>query len=126
MNQYRDNERPKIRDLNVQRQYGHSGDIPPVPPQNIHQVAQRMNSVNDNPYVKEMEKSEGNAGYSSVQIDVYKNEITGEKVAYVYIPGTDFDNMSKKVSLDLLEIILAWLEIPLISQLIICHPITEW
>jgi len=96
MNQYRDNERPKIRDLNVQRQYGHSGDIPPVPPQNIHQVAQRMNSVNDNPYVKEMEKSEGNAGYSSVQIDVYKNEITGEKVAYVYIPGTDFDNMSKK------------------------------
>ena len=96
MNQYRDNERPKIRDLNVQRQYGHSGDIPPVPPQNIHQVAQRMNSVNDNPYVKEIEKSEGNAGYSSVQIDVYKNEITGEKVAYVYIPGTDFDNMSKK------------------------------
>lgn len=96
IDQYRDNERPKIRDLNVQRQYGHSGDIPDVPPRDIHELAQRMNSVNDNPYVKEMEKSEGNAGYSSVQIDVYKNEITGEKVAYVYIPGTDFDNMSKE------------------------------
>lgn len=96
INQYRDNERPKIRDLNVQRQYGHSGDIPDVPPRDIHELAQRMNSVNDNPYVKEMEKSQENAGYSSVQIDVYKNEITGEKVAYVYIPGTDFDNMSKQ------------------------------
>ena len=96
IDQYRDSERPKIRDLNVQRQYGHSGDIPDVPPRDIHELAQRMNSVNDNPYVKEMEKSQENAGYSSVQIDVYKNESTGEKVAYVYIPGTDFDNMSKQ------------------------------
>ncbi|WP_083321744.1 DUF6531 domain-containing protein [Rothia sp. HMSC061D12] len=88
----RDTLKPKIEDLNVQRQHGHSGDIPSVPPQNIHQVAQRMNSVNENQYVKDMEKSEGNAGYSSIQIDVYKNEITGEKVAYVYIPGTDFEN----------------------------------
>lgn len=92
----RDTLKPKIEDLNVRRQRGHSGSIPPVPPKDIHELAQRMNSVNDNPYVKEMEKSEENAGYSSVQIDVYKNEITGEKVAYVYIPGTDFDNMSKQ------------------------------
>ena len=88
------NRDPKIEDLNVQRQHGHSGDIPPVPPQNIHQVAQRMNSVNDNQYVKDMEKSQGNAGYSSIQIDVYegkKSDGSKEKVAYVYIPGTDFD-----------------------------------
>ena len=88
------NKDPKIEDLNVQRQHGHSGDIPPVPPQNIHQVAQRMNSVNDNQHVKDMEKSQGNAGYSSVQIDVYdgkKPDGSKEKVAYVYIPGTDFD-----------------------------------
>lgn len=80
--------------MNVQRQHGHSGDIPPVPPQNIHQVAQRMNSVNDNQHVKDMEKSQGNAGYSAVQIDVYegkKPDDSKEKVAYVYIPGTDFD-----------------------------------
>ncbi len=88
------NKDPKIEDLNVQRQHGHSGDIPPVPPQNIHQVAQRMNSVNDNQHVKDMEKSQGNAGYSAVQIDVYegkKPDDSKEKVAYVYIPGTDFD-----------------------------------
>lgn len=88
------NKDPKIEDLNVQRQHGHSGDIPPVPPQNIHQVAQRMNSVNDNQHVKDMEKSQGNAGYSAVQIDVYdgkKPDGSNEKVAYVYIPGTDFD-----------------------------------
>lgn len=88
------NRDPKIEDLNVRRQHGHSGDIPPVPPQNIHQVAQRMNSVNDNQYVKDMEKSQGNAGYSSIQIDVYegkKSDGSKEKVAYVYIPGTDFD-----------------------------------
>lgn len=88
------NKDPKIEDLNVQRQHGHSGDIPPVPPQNIHQVAQRMNSVNDNKHVKDMENSQGNAGYSAVQIDVYdgkKPDGSKEKVAYVYIPGTDFD-----------------------------------
>lgn len=81
---------PKIEDLNVHRQYGQSGDIPPIPPKSDYEVAQRMNSVNDNPHVKEMEKSEGDKGYSSVQIDVYKNKNTGEKIAYVYIPGTDF------------------------------------
>lgn len=88
------NKDPKIEDLNVQRQHGYGGDIPPVPPQNIHQVAQRMNSVNDNQHVKDMEKSQGNAGYSAVQIDVYegkKPDDSKEKVAYVYIPGTDFD-----------------------------------
>ncbi len=42
----------------------------PIPPKNINEVAQRMNSVNDNQYVKDMEKSQGNAGYSSIQIDV--------------------------------------------------------
>lgn len=88
------NRDPKIEDLNVQRQHGHSGDIPPIPPKNINEVAQRMNSVNDNQYVKDMEKSQGNAGYSSVQIDVYngkKSDGSQERVAYVYIPGTDFD-----------------------------------
>ena len=81
---------PKIEDLNVHRQYGQSGNIPSIPPKSDYEVAQRMNSVNDNPHVKEMEKSEGNKGYSSVQIDVYKNKNTGQRIAYVYIPGTDF------------------------------------
>lgn len=81
------NRDPKIEDLNVQRQHGHSGDIPPVPPQNIHQVAQRMNSVNDNQYVKDMEKSQGNAGYSSIQIDVYegKNQMDQKRRWHTYI-----------------------------------------
>ena len=92
--EYMDNVKPKIEDLNVQRQHGYSGDIPPVPPRKINEVAQRMNSVNDNQHVKDMEKSQGNAGYSSIQIDVYegkKSDGSKEKVAYVYIPGTDFD-----------------------------------
>lgn len=87
---------PKIEDLNVHRQYGQSGNIPSVPPKSDYEVAQRMNSVNDNPHVKEMEKSEENKGYSSVQIDVYKNKNTGQRIAYVYIPGTDFGDMSKQ------------------------------
>ena len=94
-----DTYKPNIEDLNVQRHYGHSGEIPDIPPRDIHELAQRMNSVNDNSYVKDLEKSHINSGYSSIQIDVYEGQkLDGspEKVAYVYIPGTDFGSMFKQ------------------------------
>lgn len=87
---------PSIESLNVKRDISAYTNPPSVPPRDINQVAKRLNEVNDNQRVKDIERESGRK-YSAIQIDVYTKNVGGkeEKVAYVYIPGTDFSDFGK-------------------------------
>jgi len=87
---------PSIESLNVKRDMSAYTNPPSVPPRDINQVAKRLNEVNDNQRVKDIERESGRK-YSAIQIDVYTKNVGGkeEKVAYVYIPGTDFSDFGK-------------------------------
>lgn len=87
---------PSIESLNVKRDMSAYTNPPSVPPRDINQVAKRLNEVNDNQRVKDIERESGRK-YSAIQIDVYTKNVGGkeEKVAYVYIPGTDFSGFGK-------------------------------
>lgn len=94
---YRDDvAHPSIESLNVKRDMSAYTNPPSVPPRDINQVAKRLNEVNDNQRVKDIERESGRK-YSAIQIDVYTKNVGGkeEKVAYVYIPGTDFSDFGK-------------------------------
>lgn len=87
-----DTMHPSIENLNVNRDMSAYTSPPSVPPRDINQIANRLNEVNDNQRVKDIEQETGR-NYSAVQIDIYHKESDNgsEKIAYVYIPGTDFN-----------------------------------
>ena len=69
-------------------------DLPSAPPQNVGEVAQRMNDANNRSQDKDRENNDpAHRGYSKVEVQVYQDPDTGQRLVYVYIPGTDFSHV---------------------------------